>query len=121
MGFGIYKVAPDGSVRYPSRMQEANNVPIQSATICNNPEYHISNFDKETDLCVGSIFGQRVNASLGDSGSPAVQVVNGEYVDVGITSHGAPYEYGWETPLPSVYTFTGAFYNWIEKQITSNQ
>ena len=120
MGFGIYKVNADGKAEYPSRMQEAS-VPVQPSSVCDDPHYHISEFNSKTDICEGTITGKRINAALGDSGSPAVQLINGEYVVVGVTSHGAPFDFGWKVPLPAVYTFTGAFSDWVQQQMKGNK
>ncbi|WP_375317823.1 trypsin-like serine protease [Spiroplasma endosymbiont of Virgichneumon dumeticola] len=59
---------------------------------------------------------KRINASKGDSRGPLIKKNNGKYFAVGIVSHG-PVNENYFTPEPAVYTFTGAFNDWIQNTI----
>ncbi|WJG70325.1 S1 family peptidase [Spiroplasma ixodetis] len=113
IGFGISGIDKQGKAIWPTHMQEAN-IPVQDANIAKDPKYKVSNFNPKYDFLAGTIVGKRINSSLGDSGGPLIQKINGEYIDVGIVSHGA---YDWVNPLPGIYTSVGAFQNWINNYI----
>lgn len=120
MGFGIsHRCGADLKNWCPSTTMMEAITPVQPDSVCANLKYGIVNFHPGYNICVGTLTGSRINAGLGDSGSPGVQYNQGKYKLIGVVSRGptkAPYN-TYNVPTPAVYAAVAPFKNWIEKTI----
>ncbi|WP_308149914.1 serine protease [Spiroplasma sp. AdecLV25b] len=115
MGYGLI-TKPDSTIDFPTHMQEVD-IPVLSGDVVKDPRWTITDFDPKSNILAEVITGnKRINASKGDSRGPLIKKINGKYFAVGIVSHG-PVNENYFTPEPAIYTFTGAFNDWIQNTI----
>ncbi len=107
IGWGVY-VLPDW---YPSTLQQIN-LPVVADSYCNST---FGGTLLSSQLCAGYAEAAAKDACSGDSGSPLMLVVDGQWVHVGLVSYGANCEesngnYG-------VYTRSSAYVDFIKQNV----
>ncbi|WP_342218465.1 serine protease [Spiroplasma endosymbiont of Amphimallon solstitiale] len=122
IGKGVCGVDNNGNRIFPNKLQEAN-IPILDDSVSKDPRWTFPNgWNPKTEILAGIITGdKRITAAPGDSGGPLFIKQNDKDVLVGIVS-GAPVDNTEDNlidPEPGVFTFVGAFYDWI-KENTNN-
>jgi len=115
VGWGATGVDSSGNEVYPALLQDAS-VPVVSLEQCNLPESYQGTI-VNTQICAGFREGG-VDSCVGDSGGPMFSRIDGQQVQIGITSFGngcgLPNFYG-------VYTNISEFQGWVNSYIDSVQ
>ncbi len=115
VGWGATGVDNNGNEVYPTLLQDAS-VPIVPLEQCNLPESYQGTI-LDTQVCAGFREGG-IDSCVGDSGGPMFTQIDGQQVQVGITSFGngcgLPNFYG-------VYTNVSEFQPWINSYLDSVQ
>ncbi|CAN5234201.1 hypothetical protein BH20ACT3_BH20ACT3_05280 [soil metagenome] len=102
----------DSGGPYPTRLQQ---VTLQTRTDAQCSQAYGGAFIASSMTCAGVPDGGK-DTCFGDSGGPLVRKVGSQWVQMGITSWGAPGSCG-QGRYPGVYTRVSAFSNWINRQI----
>lgn len=118
MGYGIsHRCGSDLKSWCPSNVLMEATTPIQENSVCLQSKWGIVNFHPKYNICVGTLSGSRINAGLGDSGSPGVQYLNGKYMLLGVVSRGGT-KVDYDVPAPAAYISVPSFKEWINGIVT---
>jgi secreted trypsin-like serine protease len=98
---------------YPKKLQQVN-LPVVADSNCNSA---FGVMLSGSQLCAG--YAAAKDACTGDSGSPLMLVVDGQWVDVGLVSYGAGCEE--QNGYYGVYTRTSAYVDFIKQYVPDAQ
>lgn len=107
------------SLELPPVLKEVD-IPVTFDEICDSPELHEIGGDliPEKEFCAGSHNGIRKNALYGDSGGPLIQIINGQYVLIGVTVRLTTKDF--KVNSPSIFTSISYYYPWIMDTINKH-
>ncbi|MDO8945732.1 MAG: serine protease [Desulfocapsaceae bacterium] len=104
IGWGVY----DLPATYPSTLQQIN-LPVVADSYCNST-YGVTLLSSQ--LCAGYAAAANKDACSGDSGSPLMLMVDGQWVHVGLVSYGADCATSYGNY--GVYTRSSAYVDFIK-------
>ncbi|MDD3813393.1 MAG: serine protease [Desulfocapsaceae bacterium] len=107
IGWGVYALPAS----YPSTLQQIN-LPVVADYYCNST-YGVTLLSSQ--LCAGYAAAASKDACSGDSGSPLMLLVDGEWVHVGLVSYGA--DCATSNGNYGVYTRSSAYVSFIKQYV----